>query len=221
MQEELVVILNSRNQPFLINGFIYARLTDTALKESIAKLKNESSPIYKNIMPRKQDVQNIIELKEREKEEKIKVLRKKQEGSTLNWIERRITSSLIGINNPGFNPNQLYWQEKDTKTATDNIKLHSELEGNAVELFSQYFNFAIEKIKKFAPDLKFPDYEKITNVVSNITSKVLEERLGTPPTPENIKNMIEGERFEIAGQIAKKIGKILDKTLYTKFKQKR
>ena len=250
MQEELVVILNSRNQPFLINGFIYARLTDTALKESIAKLKNDSSPIYKDIMPikldsdlispvsyclafdlikrfesfeesRKQDVQNIIELKEREKEEKIKVLRKKQEGSTLNWIERRITSSLIGINNPGFNPNQLYWQEKDTKTATDNIKLHSELEGNAVELFSQYFNFAIEKIKKFAPDLKFPDYEKITNVVSNITNKVLEERLGTPPTPENINNMIEGERFEIAGQIAKRIGKILDKTLYTKFKQKR
>ena len=250
MQEELVVILNSRNQPFLINGFIYARLTDSALKESITKLKDESSPIYKNIMPikldsdwispvsyclafdlikrfetfedsRKQDVQIIIELKEREKEEKIKELRKKQEGSTLNWIERRITSSLIGINNPGFNPNQLYWQEKDTKTATDNIKLHSELEGNAIELFSQYFNFAIEKIKNFAPDLKFPDDEKISNVVKNILNKVLEERLGKPPAPEDIKNMIEGERFEIASQIAKRIGKILDKTLYAKFKQKR
>ena len=47
MQEELVVILNSRNQPFLINGFIYARLTDSALKESITKLKDESSPIIK------------------------------------------------------------------------------------------------------------------------------------------------------------------------------
>lgn len=250
MQEELVVILNSRNQPFLINGFIYARLTDSALKESIKKLKEEPSPIYKNITPikldpdlispvsyclafdlikrfetfeenRKQEVQKIIDSKEKEKEEKIKTLRKKQEGSTLNWIERRITSSLIGINNPGFNPNQLYWQEKDTKTASDNLKLHSELEGDAVELFSQYFNFAIEKIQKFAPDLQFPDSEKITSVVSNITNKVLEERMGAPPTPEDINNMIEGERFEIAGQIAKRIGKILDKTLYTKFKQKR
>jgi len=249
MQEELVVILNSRNQPFLINGFIYARLTDSALKESITKLMEDPSPIYKDIVPikldsdlispvsyclaydlikrfeifeefRKREVQNIIDSKEKEKEEKIKVLRKKQEGSTLNWIERRITSSLIGINKPGFNPNQLYWQEKDTKTATDNLKLHSELEGNTIELFSQYFNFAIEKIQKFAPDLSFPDFEKITSVVSNITNKTLEERIGKPPTPEDIENMIEGERFEIAGQIAKRIGKLLDKTLYTKFKQK-
>ena len=127
MQEELVVILNSRNQPFLINGFIYARLTDSALKESIAKLMDDPSPIYKDIVPikldsdlispvsyclaydlikrfetfeefRKQEVQNIIDTKEKDKEEKIKELRKKQEGSTLNWIERRITSSLIGIN---------------------------------------------------------------------------------------------------------------------------
>ena len=250
MQEELVVILNSRNQPFLINGFIYARLTDSALKESIKKLMEELSPIYKDIVPikldsdlispvsyclaydlikrfetfeesRKQEVQNIIDSKEKDKEEKIKELRKKQEGSTLNWIERRITSSLIGINKPGFNPNQLYWQEKDTKTATDNIKLHSELEGNAVELFSQYFNFAIEKIQKFAPDLSFPDPEKIKSVVSNITNKVLEERIGKPPVPEDINLMIEGERFEIARQIAKRIGKLLDKTLYAKFKQKR
>ena len=251
MQEELVVILNSRNQPFLINGFIYARLTDSSLKECILKLKEEPSPIYKNIMPikldsdlispvsyclafdlikrfeifeelRKQEVQNTIELKKRKKEEKIKKLRKKQEGSTLNWIERRITSSLIGVNKSGFNPNQLYWQEKDTKTAMENIKLHSELDGDTIELFSQYFNFTIEKIKNFAPDLKFyPDYEKIKNVIRNITNRVLEERLRKPPTLEDIKNMIEGERFEIAGQVAKRIGKILDKTLYTKFKQKK
>ena len=250
MQEELVVVLNSRNQPFLINGFIYARLTDSSLKASIKKLTEEPSPIYKEIKTikldsglispisyclafdlikrfeifedlRKQEVQDLIDYKEREKEEKVKELRKKQEGSTLNWIERRITSSLIGINKPGFNPNQLYWQEKDTKTATDNLKLHSELEGEPVELLSQYFNFAIEKIKNFAPDLSFPEPEKVFNVVSNITNKVLEERIGKSPTPEDIKNMIEGERFEIAGQIAKRIGKLLDKTLYKKFKQKR
>jgi hypothetical protein len=33
--------------------------------------------------------------------------------------------------------------------------------------------------------------------------------------------MLEGERLEVSTQIAKKIGKIFDKALYTKFKKKK
>jgi len=45
--------------------------------------------------------------------------------------------------------------------------------------------------------------------------------LNHAPSQEEINNMLEGERFQIAKQIAIKIGKILDKALYSKFKSKR
>ncbi|GAG62350.1 unnamed protein product, partial [marine sediment metagenome] len=166
-------------------------------------------------------IEKIIESKEKVKEEKKKELRKKQEGSTFNWIERRITSALMRINSPGINPTHLYWQKKDTKSATDNIKLHSELQGNTVELFSEFFIFCIEKIKSFSQEFKLPDNDKIIQMVNNITEKTLKERLGRVPTSTDVQNMIEGERYEIAKQIAKRIGKFLDKALYTKFKNKR
>ncbi|MFX1316280.1 MAG: hypothetical protein ACFE9T_10480, partial [Promethearchaeota archaeon] len=158
IQDELVIVFNADNQPFLVNGFILARLMDIPLKEGISELKDKNSQIYEGIIPlklksdlispisycigydiikrfeqfeekRKVKVEKIIESKEKQKEEKKKEIREKQEISTLNWIERRITSSLMRINSPGINPNQLYWQEKDMKIATDNIKLHSELKG--------------------------------------------------------------------------------------------
>jgi len=247
-ENELVVVFNAINQPFLVNGFIYSRLTDSSLEDGMSELKEEPSPIYDDIKPltlksdlispvsyciaydlvkrfetfeelRKLKVEQIIESKEKKEEEKKKILREKQESSTLNWIERRITSSLMRINSPGINPNQLYWQEKDTKIATDNIKLHSELKGDAIGLFVEYFLFALEKIKSLA-DAKIPDEEKLKNIVLNITNKVLSKRLGHEPTPEEIKKMVDGERFSIAKDIAIRMGKILDKALYTKFKSK-
>ncbi|MFX0105748.1 MAG: hypothetical protein ACFE75_09675, partial [Candidatus Hodarchaeota archaeon] len=243
-QEELVIVFNAVNQPFLVNGFILARLTEISLKNAISDLKDKESPIYEGIAPlrlktdlispisycigydiikrfekseesRKSEVEKIIESKEKEKEEKAKRLREEQELSTLNWIERRITSSLMRINSPGINPNQLYWQEKDTKIATDNIKLHSELKGDPIELISQFFNFAI---KTLTSDIKIPDYEKIKNIVNNTTEKVLMKRLGKIPNIEEKRNLLEGERYEIGAQIAQKIGRLLDKALYTKFK---
>lgn len=119
-QKELVIVFNATNQPFLVNGFILARLKDISLKEGILELKNEKSQIYEGIAPlklktdvispisyciaydlikrfedfedlRKLKVEQIIELKEKVKEDKKKELREKQESSTLNWIERRIT----------------------------------------------------------------------------------------------------------------------------------
>jgi len=248
-QEELVTVFNANNQPFLVNGFILARLMEISLKEASSELKNKPSPIYEDIAQlklksdlispisycigydiikrfekfeeiRKSEVERIIESKEKEKEEKAKKLREEQELSTLNWIERRITSSLMRINSPGINPNQLYWQEKDTKIATDNIKLHSELRGDPVELISQFFNFAMEKIRNFTSEIKLPDNEKIMEIVNNIIEKTLMKRLGKIPTAEQKRNLIDGERYEIGNQIAIKIGRLLDKALYTKFKSK-
>ena len=248
-QEELVIVFNADNQPLLVNGFILARLMGIPLKEGILELKEKNSHVYTGISSlklksdlispisycigydiikrfedfeeqRKSKVEQIIESKEKEKEEKKKEIREKQEVSTLNWIERRITSSLMRINSPGINPNQLYWQEKDTKIATDNIKLHSELKGDPIELFSQFFQFAIEKINSFNPNINLPDYRKIRDIVNEITQKVLFRRLGDNPSPEAMRNLLDGERYEIGKQIAQRIGKLLDKALYSKFKSK-
>ncbi|MFX0136795.1 MAG: hypothetical protein ACFFDN_24370 [Candidatus Hodarchaeota archaeon] len=248
-QEELVIIFNANNQPFLVNGFILARLMEISLKNAISELRNKESPVYEGIVSlklktdlispisycigydlikrfekfeesRKSEVERIIESKEKVKEDKAKRLREEQELSTLNWIERRITSSLMRINSPGINPNQLYWQGKDTKTATDNIKLHSELKGDPLDLISQFFNFAVEKMKDFTSDIKFPDSTKVKNIVTDIAEKILINRLGKTPTPEDIRNLLDGEKYEIGTQIAEKIGRLLDKALYTKFKSR-
>lgn len=248
-QKELVIAFNADNKPFEVNGFIYSRLTDLSLEEAISELRNEPSPLYEEVksltLPeeiispisyclafdlvkrfqtsenlRKLRIEEKIESKQREKEKKKEELRKHQEKSTLNWIERRITSSLMRINSPGINPNQLYWKEKDTKVVTENLKLHSELEGNPVDLVNDYFIFAIQKMKEFIPEMRFPDLEKLRGLVKNITEKVLETRLNHTPDEQEIKSMLEGERFDIAKNIAKRIGNFLDKALYTKFKKK-
>ncbi|MFX1237680.1 MAG: hypothetical protein ACFFAS_14775 [Promethearchaeota archaeon] len=248
LQNELVLILNSNNKPFLINGFILARLTESALKESVKKLRGEASYIFNDyvsleldadkISPisycvaydvvkrfetfealRKKHINTVLKIKRDEKEKEIIQTRAKQKMSTLNWIERRITSTLININKPGFNPSQFYWQEKDTKTATEHIKNHSYLNDNPIELFSYYFNFALEKIKIYAPDIKLLDKEKIDDLVKTITENVIEKRSGQASLGTT-SNLLEGDRLEIANKIARRIGKIFDKTLYTKFKQK-
>lgn len=248
-QEDLVVVLNASNQPFLVNGFIFARLVECSLREGISELKTISSPIYEDIKSlnlksdlispisycigydlvkrleafeesRKVEIEQKIKTKEFEKAEEAKKIREKQELNTLNWIERRITSSLMRINSPGINPNQLYWQEKDTKTATDNIKLHSELKGDPYDLISQFFNFTVEKIKKFDPKIKLPDTESVKSIVINISMNVLKKRVRNIKSPKEIPDLLDGERYEIASQIAREIGNLLDKALYSKFKRK-
>ncbi|MFX1376999.1 MAG: hypothetical protein ACFFA0_14430 [Promethearchaeota archaeon] len=248
-QEELVIVLNAPNQPFLVNGFILARLIEISLKKGISQLKNNDSTIYEDIAPlklkgdlispisycigydiikrleyfeqtRKAEVEQKIEAKEKEQEEQAKKIRERQQLNTLNWIERRITSSLMRINSPGINPNQLYWQEKDSKTATENIKLHSELSGDPINLISQFFNFAVDKIKSFDPNIDLPDFEKIKQMVGNISTDILSKRIKIPKNLEDKPDLLDGERYEIATQIAKKIGRLLDKALYSKFKKK-
>lgn len=248
-QEELVIVLNASNQPFLVNGFILARLIETSLKEGVSELENNVSPIYEDIaslklksdlispisycigydlvkrlekveQTRKLEVELTIEAKEKEKEVESKKLREKQELSTLNWIERRITGSLMRITSPGINPNQLYWQEKDSKIAIENIKLHSELKGDPIDLLSEFFNFAVEKIRSFDPKIILPDYAKIKQLVSDLSLDVLNKRVGANKTPKDKPDLLDGERYEIATQLAKRIGKLLDKALYSKFKKR-
>lgn len=250
IQEDLVIILNSSNKPFLINGFILARLTDSGLKENISRLMNDPSPFYENVLSlsldpelispisycvaydlikrfekfefsRKQEIQESIKSKEEQKEKKVRDLRERQKDSTLNWIERRITSTFININKPNFNPTDLYWQDKDLKSATDSIKLHSELEGNIVERFNEFFQFTVEKIKSFTPEMPFPDERTMKDIINTFINKLLRSRLKRNPNSEEIKNMFEGERYKISEEISKEIGKIFDKILYMKFKSSR
>ena len=58
-------------------------------------------------------------------------------------------------------------------------------------------------------------------MVNDIIEKVLMKRLKIAPTSEQKKNLLDGERYEIGNQVAVKIGKFLDKALYTKFKSKK
>ncbi|MBN1213921.1 MAG: hypothetical protein JXA99_00615 [Candidatus Lokiarchaeota archaeon] len=248
-QKELVLIFNADNKPFLVNGFILARLIDSSLEKTIKIYNNSPSPIYQNVKDiklskdlispisyclgydlikrfeqfeelKRHTITEEIKLKEQKIENKKILIREKQKTSTLNWIERRITSSLMRINSPGINPNQLYWQEKDTKTTTENIKLHCELEGNNIERLTEFFLFAIDKIKSLTPEIKLPDQ----NIVKNDIKKNIEQILENRPTQkkEDITSieLYDGEKYEISKIISKKIGKFLDKALYLKFKSK-
>ncbi len=251
-QKELVEIFDAENKPFLINGFILARLTETSLKNAMEKLKSEESPLYEGVKSLKLEgdlispisyclgydminrlknynekqrerIEEVKKTKEKEKRDIKKEIREKQEISTLNWIERRITYSLMRVGSQGINPNQLYWKEKDNKTATDNIKLHSELDGDFISLVSEYFLFCIDKINSMTSGVQFrlPTKAKVRHFVENVVENTLKQRLDHTPNSEEIKNMLEGERYEIAQKIAQKIGKFLDKAIYVLFKAKR
>ena len=249
-QEELVIVFNAKNQVFLVNGFILSLLLNRSLKECISELKTKPSYIFSDVTPLslkadiispvsyclaydlvkrfekfnekgKSKVIKLIEDVEKEKKEKRRIIREKQEENTFNWIERRITSAIRGISRPGINPNQFYWQEKDTKTLAESIKIHSDSDPNPEIKFLEFYKDSINLMKRLEPDYKLPDDEEIKNNVSQIIKDVLYERLKHDPSLEEIKNMVDGERFEIATRISTKIGKYLDKLLYFKFKKKR
>jgi len=248
-QKELVVVLNAVNQVFLINGFILSRLKTKSLKESMLELKNQESFVYKGISPLKlkEDlvspvsyciaydlIKRFEELAEFEKvriesanvkkkkkeDDKKKEIIKLRQGSTFNWIERKITSNLMGISRRGVNPQQFYWSKKDTKTLTEQIHFHSGLKGDIFFRFCEFYLFAVEKIKSFVPEMKITDMERIEHDISTFIDEVISERLHRSPNPEEINKMLEGERYKISNNIAIKIGSFFDKALYIKFKKK-
>ena len=249
-QEELVVVFNAINQVFLVNGFILSRLTNKSLKESIFELKNKESYVYKDISPLKLKADLVSPIsyciaydlikrfenhgvseklkvisanveKQRKEYDKKKEFRKVQQENPFNWIERKITSTLMGINRPGMNPNQFYWKKKDTKIATEQVKIHSGLKNDPFSNFCEFYYFAIKEIKSHVDHMKLPTFEEIKLEVSNFINEVLSERLIHTPNPQEIRDMLEGERYNVAKKIALKIGILLDKALYLKFRNRR
>ncbi|MHA2131152.1 MAG: hypothetical protein ACW99L_14385, partial [Promethearchaeota archaeon] len=57
-------------------------------------------------------------------------------------------------------------------------------------------------------------------IVRDISITVLEKRVNGKKTLEDKPDLLDGEKYDIATQIAKKIGKLLDKALYSKFKER-
>ncbi|MFX0046910.1 MAG: hypothetical protein ACFE8G_01965 [Candidatus Hermodarchaeota archaeon] len=248
-QKELVVVFNAINQVFLVNGFILSRLTNKSLKESIFELKNQESYVYKDILPLKLKADLVSPIsyciaydlvkrfenygdseklklvdsnleKQRKENDKKKELRKLQQENPFNWIEGKITSTIMGINRPGMNPNQFYWEKKDTKIAIEQIIIHSGLTDDPFSNFCEFYYFAVDKIKSQVENMKLPTREKIKTQVSSFIDEALYERLNHNPNSQEIRNLLEGERYKIAKKIAVKIGNLLDKALYLKFKQK-
>ncbi|MHA1507824.1 MAG: hypothetical protein ACTSO6_03865 [Promethearchaeota archaeon] len=247
-QQELVVVFNAVNQVFLINGFILSRLKTKSLEESIVELKTRESYVYKGISPLKLKADLVspvsyciaydlikrfeelavlekvkiesanVEKKKIEDDKKKEIIKLRQE-STFNWVERRISSSIMGVTR-GMNPRQFYWNDKDNKTLTEQVQLHSGLGGDIFSRFCEFYLFVLEKIKSLVTDMKLPNKERIEHEIATFIKDVLSERLNRPSNPEEINEMLEGERYKISNNIAKEIGSILDKTLYFKFKKK-
>ena len=250
-QEELAVVLNAHNQVFLVNGFILALLLNISLKNSILALKNDPSKIYNNVKPivlnadmispisyciaydllkrfedynfiNKSKAIETIEAEKQEEKQKFGRIREKQEESTFNWIERKITSSLMGISRPGINPNLFYWdKKKDTRILAESIKIFSETGGQPKQRFFKFFEDAVNLIRKLEPNFKLVDNEKLISDIDQIIDHVLSQRTHHPPTEAEIDQILDGERVEISQNVAEKIGQILDKALYYKFKNKR
>ena len=248
-QNELVTVFNARNQVFIVNGFIFSRFISKSLKYCINELRNKPSFIYEGIKnlnlkadlispisycisfdivkrleyieeSRKSSVKQIIKEEKQKEELKRNAIAEIQQESTLNWIERRITSALMGISRKGINPNRFYWQEKDTKTCADNIKLHSEKNKDYLIGFIDYFRFTVDKTQELLPDKLIFDKAKIEKYIRSIIDTTLSERIGHHPSPDEIAKMLDGERHIISKQMAIKIGKILNDALYYKFKKK-
>ncbi|MHA1721249.1 MAG: hypothetical protein ACTSWX_08675 [Promethearchaeota archaeon] len=272
-QQELSIIFNAETDAFLVNSFILARLLDCNLKTAQNMLKNEPSSIYKNvkeltlpkemispksyiiaydILNRFKENQEMIQIKkeqifENKKEKQIqyeKDVKKARTLTTLNWIDKKITSSLISVSAISNNPTNLYWNEKDQKITSENLKLHSELKdikicsvcgkslvnspcnehpgkekkANSIDLFASFYSFALKRIKLHWNKIKIPEYDMIYNEVVNWVNEETKSRLRSNISQEENINLLEGERLGIANKIASSIGVYLDKAIYKKFK---
>lgn len=274
-QNELTTIFNAENNAFLVNAFIVARLFDIPLNIATDQLKKERCTIYGDDidLPLPQDtvspVSYIIaldivnrlksgqEMKQTQKEQiqesnaeqrekQHDEIKKVQESSTLNWIEKKITATMVSVKSSNLNPTSLYWSEKDGKIAVENLKLHSELKdrkictecGNDItqspcvqhqmtkekrasplDLFCQYYIFALSRIQTLSSKVKIPPYQEIGPEILAWMNEAMNRRLRKEITAEDADKIIEGERIEVAKKIAQSIGEYLDKALYKIFKE--
>ncbi|MHA1478371.1 MAG: hypothetical protein ACTSPU_09255, partial [Promethearchaeota archaeon] len=159
--------------------------------------------------------------KQRKEDDNREEFRRVQQENPFNWIETKITSTLMGINRPGMNPNHFYWGKEDTKIATEQIKMHSGLNGDPFNSFCKFYCFAVEKIRSHVENMNLPISEEIKHEVSAYINDILSERLNRIPNSQEVRDMIEGEKYKVAKKIALKIGSLLDKALYIKFRNRR
>ncbi len=274
-QKELQSILGAFHDPFLVNGFILARLVDKSLKNAVQVFEREDSPVYGDanggklpkefLSPisyvlaydilkrfenherrRKLKVEEAFDRKE-EKQEKLKrEMREKQDVSTFDWLERKISTSLMRVSSKGINPNQLYWTDKDTRMVADAIKHHSEMKNfrvcpkcgtelsnkeqctdgtpgkiaNVAELYTNFYLFALKKIQSLWAKMRVPEYEEVLKTIILEDAKdILGARLGKNAKLEDLEAILEGDRVELSQRTAKRIGKILDNAVYKKFRE--
>ncbi|GAB4330112.1 MAG: hypothetical protein Kow0069_37720 [Promethearchaeota archaeon] len=273
-QEEFTQIFSQERDALLVNGFLLAHFTDRSLEEAIKELKEEESPLYlphasltlplDYLSPvsyaiahdllrrfkwheqiRRLKVEEAVSRKEQQEERRKEELKAKQEANTFNWIERKITTSLMRITSKGINPNQLYWSDKDAKIASEAIKRHCEQEGvflcpvcgtaldqgsscpvhgtesipaSCVDLLAQFYAFCQDKIRSLWERARVMSFPQIKEMVEGLVADAMERRIKRVPTPEDFDAMIDGERILVAKKVADKIGKLLDKALYQKFR---
>ena len=128
----------------------------------------------------------------------------------------------MGISRPGINPNTFYWdKKKDTRILAEFIKVFSETGGPPKQRFFEFFKDAVNLIRKLEPNFKLIENERLISDIDKIIDHILSQRTHHPPTETEIDEILDGERIEISQKVAEKIGQILDKALYYKFKNKR
>ncbi|MBD3351499.1 MAG: hypothetical protein GF364_08425 [Candidatus Lokiarchaeota archaeon] len=253
-QKELAIVFDAERKPFVVNGFILARFLDSSLSDCIETLKTEPSAVYFDVKPitlpeniispisyciafdllhrfKEKQENRLLHVESASKKEDLKSERKKkeireaQQQNTFNWIDRKISSSIMRITSKGINPTTLYWSDKDNQVCADNMKLHSESGGDVTDLFTEFYYFALTRMKENWSKVKIPEKEKLREKVKDIINSVMAKRLKIAPEQINVdqinSDIIAGERIMVAEELAKMIGKKLDKILYKKFKKNR
>lgn len=95
--------------------------------------------------------------------------------------------------------------------------MHNGLKGDPFNSFCKYYSFAVDKIKSHVENMKLPISEEIKHEISAYINDILSERLNRIPNSQEVRDMIEGEKYKVAKKIALKIGSLLDKALYLIF----
>ncbi len=272
-QEEIAFVLDAQNQSFFVNSFIYARLFDTTLNRALKIFKEEPAQFYADVasirLPaeklspvsyifayeilerfklsrlkiRKDREQLNEDLEESEKEKK-KNIKSQQQLSTLNWIERKITTSLVSISAVTVNPTSFYWSEKDSKMGLEGLLIHARLgsrqicdecgedtttspcekhpshnlDATPLDLTAQFYSFTLNRIQYLWPKIKIPTFRELRDEIRGYMQEEMEGRLKTKITREISKEILDGELRDVGFKIVNRIGKYLDKAIYKKFK---
>ena len=139
------------NDSLLINGFIWARLSNNTFNKATEDLTEIPSPIYYGIKEiplifseiapvsfssaydltmrlRDSLTKKMTKSKEEVKQEVESPIQKIEEVETLGWIEKRVKTAFMSINK--ISPSDLYWKEEDSKKFGKYVLLHVQSKQN-------------------------------------------------------------------------------------------